>query len=79
MKFFSWLALFSPASLPMVAGKGLWSSSPATFENLIKETYPIGNGRLGGMSDNSAGIFGFLTNPSHAIWSSRSRESGPQY
>ncbi|KFY20092.1 hypothetical protein V491_03997 [Pseudogymnoascus sp. VKM F-3775] len=49
MKFFSWLALFSPASLPMVAGKGLWSSSPATFENLIKETYPIGNGRLGAM------------------------------
>ncbi|KFY55223.1 hypothetical protein V497_07111 [Pseudogymnoascus sp. VKM F-4516 (FW-969)] len=33
----------------MVAGLGLWSSSPATFGNLIKETYPIGNGRLGAM------------------------------
>lgn len=56
MKSLLWLAVISSASLPMVAGKGLWSSSPATFENLIKETYPIGNGRLGGMSDNS-GLF----------------------
>ncbi|KFY14695.1 hypothetical protein V492_02453 [Pseudogymnoascus sp. VKM F-4246] len=49
MKSFSWLAVFSPAVLPMVVAKGLWSSTPATFENLIKETYPIGNGRLGAM------------------------------
>ncbi|OBT89774.1 hypothetical protein VE02_01379 [Pseudogymnoascus sp. 03VT05] len=33
----------------MVAGKGFWSSTPATFQHLIKETYPTGNGRLGAM------------------------------
>ncbi|KAL5345786.1 hypothetical protein ACLOAV_009540 [Pseudogymnoascus australis] len=49
MKSFSWLAVLSAVALPMVAGKGLWSSTPAAFADLIKETYPIGNGRLGAM------------------------------
>jgi hypothetical protein len=50
MKSVLWFVTLSPTAFPMVAGLGLWSSSPATFGNLIKETYPIGNGRLGGMS-----------------------------
>jgi hypothetical protein len=57
MKSFSWLVVLSPAALPMVAGKGFWSSTPATFQHLIKETYPVGNGRLGGMRVNNLAVF----------------------
>jgi hypothetical protein len=34
--------------LPTVLAKGLWASFPATYENIMQESYPLGNGRLGG-------------------------------
>jgi hypothetical protein len=48
MRIFFLLSVLSMALLS-VQGKGLWSSTPAAFEDLTRETYPIGNGRLGGM------------------------------
>ena len=33
----------------LVESKALWSSSPASFDDVIRQAYPIGNGRLGGM------------------------------
>lgn len=35
--------------------KGFWASTPATFSNVIKQAYLIGNGKLGGMVFGSAG------------------------
>ena len=35
-------------AVPFVESKGLWSSSPASFGDVIRQAYPIGNGRLGG-------------------------------
>lgn len=35
--------------------KTLWSSSPAKYSNVIREAYPLGNGRLGAMSFGAAG------------------------
>lgn len=48
MKAFRSVALVG-ISLQAVLGKGLWSSAPAEFTNVITESYPIGNGKLGGM------------------------------
>jgi len=31
-------------------GKGLWSSTPASYGDIIREAFLVGNGRLGGMS-----------------------------
>jgi hypothetical protein len=48
MRIFFLLGVLS-MELPLVQKKGLWSSTPAAFEDLTRETSPIGNGRLGGM------------------------------
>lgn len=42
------LALVS-AVLPYTNAKSLWSNSPANTSDVIRTTYPIGNGRLGAM------------------------------
>ncbi|KNG44481.1 glycoside hydrolase family 95 protein [Stemphylium lycopersici] len=42
------LALVS-AVLPYTNAKSLWSNSPANTRDVIRTTYPIGNGRLGAM------------------------------
>lgn len=41
-----WTALW--VLLTTADGKSLWSSKPAQYDNIIREAYPIGNGRLGG-------------------------------
>ena len=55
MRPVSVLAMLFTAALPLVAGSGLWSSAPASFQDITKEAYPIGNGKLGGM-DRSLGM-----------------------
>ena len=35
--------------LVIVHGKTLWSTLPATFVDIIRTAYPIGNGQLAGM------------------------------
>jgi hypothetical protein len=34
--------------LPRVHGKLIFSTSPATAQNLMQEAFPVGNGKLGG-------------------------------
>jgi hypothetical protein len=45
--FVAAITLFSGACL--ADGKGLWSSTPASWSDIVQEAYLIGNGRLGGM------------------------------
>jgi hypothetical protein len=33
---------------PAAEASGFWSSTAASYGNIIKEAYPLGNGRLGG-------------------------------
>lgn len=39
--------------LTFVASKTAWSSSPATWSDIIREAYPVGNGKLGGSDEPS--------------------------
>jgi hypothetical protein len=34
--------------VPLVRCAGFWASTPASWGNIIKEAYQLGNGRLGG-------------------------------
>lgn len=46
----SLILISSSSVLTLVQAKGLWASTPASFD-VVKESYPVGNGRLGGMHD----------------------------
>jgi hypothetical protein len=67
------------SSLTFVQAKGLWASTPASFGNVIKEAYPVGNGRLAGMCDEPSSSDAPLTCNSFAIWTPWSRESSLEY
>lgn len=43
------LLLLSPGATTVNA-KALWASTPATFADVIRQAYPVGNGKLGGES-----------------------------
>ncbi|KAL9107303.1 MAG: hypothetical protein Q9227_007755 [Pyrenula ochraceoflavens] len=50
MVSFPLFAIFSATLLfSLVSGKGFWSSSPAPYSDIIRQAYPVGNGRLGAM------------------------------
>lgn len=47
MKLLQYLFLLC-ALLPQTRSKEIWSSEPASWDDIIRQVYPIGNGRLGG-------------------------------
>jgi len=38
------------AALPLVSARVLWASVPASYSDIIRQAYPVGNGRLGGIT-----------------------------
>ncbi|QSZ36903.1 hypothetical protein DSL72_008993 [Monilinia vaccinii-corymbosi] len=47
MPMSSWVTILSLSHFSLIVqGKSLWSTQPASFENIIKSAYPIGNGQL---------------------------------
>lgn len=60
------LLLFT-GSLPLVTGKVLWSDSPGDYGDFIKTAFPLGNGRLGGMSQPRTLTAPMLTNSESAM------------
>jgi hypothetical protein len=55
---------FSPT---LIHAKGLWASTPASSD-VVKDAYPVGNGRLGGArNDKPFPNDGFLTIGSYAL------------
>lgn len=67
-----------------VDARSLWSSHPATHgpkssdDYILKTSYPIGNGRLGGILDVRFGVFfvADMYSLSHAFWPARERVVG---
>ncbi|KAF4635120.1 hypothetical protein G7Y89_g2977 [Cudoniella acicularis] len=51
-----------------VKGKSLWSSTPASWADVIRQTYPIGNGRLGAMPSGPPGAESVVLNID-SLWS----------
>lgn len=37
----------------LAEAKTLWSSTPATFPDIIRQAFPVGNGKLGGESSGT--------------------------
>jgi hypothetical protein len=63
------------AVLASVQAKGLWSSTPAVFKNVIQQAFPFGNGKLGGIMNIHLEILFNTDEISYVIWISRSRKS----
>ncbi|KAK7713134.1 hypothetical protein SLS57_007464 [Botryosphaeria dothidea] len=49
------LLLLSPGATTVNA-KALWASTPATFADVIRQAYPVGNGKLGGAEKVSLNV-----------------------
>jgi alpha-L-fucosidase 2 len=68
MKFFSPLFLTSLiCSISLVQAKALWASTPSSVD-VLKQAYPVGNGRLGGMPFSAPGAEKVVLNID-SLWS----------
>ncbi|CZR63683.1 related to Alpha-fucosidase A [Phialocephala subalpina] len=54
--------------LPQARSKVIWSSQPALWNDIIRQAYPIGNGRLGAMPFGSPGAESVVLNID-SLWS----------
>ncbi|TVY84088.1 putative alpha-fucosidase A, partial [Lachnellula suecica] len=69
MRFSSFFPFcFISLSAPFVEAVSLWSSTPATFSDIIRQAYPIGNGRLGAMPFGDPGTEKVVLNID-SLWS----------
>ncbi|KAF8854293.1 glycoside hydrolase family 95 protein-like protein [Acephala macrosclerotiorum] len=60
--------------LPQARSKAIWSSEPALWNDIIRQAYPIGNGRLGAMPFGSPGAESIVLNID-SLWSGGPFES----
>jgi alpha-L-fucosidase 2 len=74
MKFFSSLLfVIISSSISLVQAKGVWASTPSSSD-VLKEAYPVGNGRMGAMSFGPPGAESIVLNID-SLWSGGPFES----
>ena len=67
------------ATLSVAMARALWSTQPALQSDLLRQAYPVGNGRLGGMVTSTYNEDSNLMMSSYAVWSSRSGKGQLEY